>query len=247
MAFDVEGIILKNFNYGEHHKIIKVLTENMGVIGVFVQNANKVNTKKSALVQPLTCARFNLKPSTNANSELYYLYSGDVVDHYLNLKMDYESIAYFYFMIELILKGVPSDEYNAYVYQMLKQFISSANEGYDPYLLSLIFQFKMMPILGIEPILNQCAVCGTTEHIATLSVRQGGLVCARCLNQEEQILIDAPLIPIVRALYRVDIYLLPDVELESELLKPIEQFLDAYYETYLGLNLRTKKFLKDLK
>ena len=51
MALDVDGIILKNFNYGEHHKIIKVLTRNMGVIGVFVQNANKVNTKKSALVQ----------------------------------------------------------------------------------------------------------------------------------------------------------------------------------------------------
>ena len=66
MAFDVEGIILKGFNYGEHHKIIKVLTEKIGVIGVFVQNANKVNTKKSALVQPLTCARFNLKPSTHA-------------------------------------------------------------------------------------------------------------------------------------------------------------------------------------
>ena len=82
MAIDVEGIILKSFNYGEHHKIVKVLTENQGVIGVFVQNANKVNTKKSALVQPLTCARFNLKPSTNANSDLYYVYSGDVIDYY---------------------------------------------------------------------------------------------------------------------------------------------------------------------
>lgn len=46
MAIEVEGIILKSFNYGEHHKIVKVLTENQGVIGVFVQNANKVNTKK---------------------------------------------------------------------------------------------------------------------------------------------------------------------------------------------------------
>ena len=54
------------------------------------------------------------------------------------------------------------------------------------------------------------------------------------------------MIPIVRALYRVDIDHLPEVELEDELLQPIEQFLDAYYETYAGLHLRTKKFLKDL-
>ena len=247
MAFDVEGIILKGFNYGEHHKIIKVLTEKIGVIGVFVQNANKVNTKKSALVQPLTCARFNLKPSTHANSELYYLYSGKVVDYYMNLKMDYEKIAYFYSMIELILKGLPGEEYSAYVYRMTKKFLEAADEGYDAYLLSLIFQLKMMPVLGIEPILNRCAICHTTEYIASLSVRQGGLVCARCLNPNEPILIDAPLIPIIRSLHRVEIDWLPEVELEPELLQPIEQFLDAYYETYLGLKLYSKKFLKDIK
>ena len=246
MALDVDGIILKNFNYGEHHKIIKVLTRNMGVIGVFVQNANKVNTKKSALVQPLTRARFNLKPSTNANSELYYLYSGEVENHYLNIKLDYETVAYFYFMIELILKGVSSDEYSAYIYRLLKNFLDAADAGYNPYLLSLIFQFKMMPVLGIEPVLDCCANCRSTEQIVTIGIRQGGLVCAKCYDNTQPILIDAPLIPIVRALYRVDIDHLPEVELEDELLQPIEQFLDAYYETYAGLHLRTKKFLKDL-
>lgn len=246
MAIDVEGIILKSFNYGEHHKIVKVLTENQGVIGVFVQNANKVNTKKSALVQPLTCARFNLKPSTNANSDLYYVYSGDVIDYYLNVKLDYENIAYFYFMIELILKGMAESEYSSYVYRMLKNFLDAAEQGYSAYLLSIIFQLKMMPIIGIEPVMDCCAVCRSTEHIATLSVRQGGLVCAKCYHPAEPILIVAPLIPIVRALYKVDINHLPEVELEEELLKPIEQFLDAYYDSYAGLHLQTKKFMKEI-
>ena len=127
MAIEIEGIILKSFNYGEHHKIVKVLTENQGVIGVFVQNANKVNTKKSALVQPLTCARFNLKPSTNANSDLYYLYNGDVIDYYLNLKFNYENLKYFYFMIELILKGTSESENSLYIYRMLKNFLDASS------------------------------------------------------------------------------------------------------------------------
>lgn len=246
MALDVEGIILKNFNYGEHHKIVKILTPNLGVIGIFVQNANKVNTKKSALVQPLTSARFHLKSASHANSDLFYLYSGEVEDHYLNIKLDYEKVAYFYFMIEVILKGVSSQEYSAYIYQMLKCFLDAAEEGYPPYLLSLIFQFKMMVVLGIEPILNCCASCGATEQIVTISVREGGLVCAKCYDRTQPILIDAPLIPIVRAFYRVDIEQLPEVELEQELLEPITQFLDAYYDAYAGFHLRTKKFLNDL-
>ena len=106
MALDVEGIVLKSFNYGEHHKIVKVLTEEKGVIGVFVQNANKVNTKKSALVQPLTCARFNLNYSHQANSDLYFAYSGDVIEYYLNLKLNYEHMAYFYCIISVPKKNI---------------------------------------------------------------------------------------------------------------------------------------------
>lgn len=246
MALDVEGIILKSFNYGEHHKIVKVLTEKKGVIGVFVQNANKVNTKKSALVQPLTCARFNLNPSHNANSDLYYAYSGEVVEYYLNLKLDYENVAYFYCMIELVLKGMEDEQFSAYVYRMLKNFLDAAENGYCSYLLSLIFQLKMLAVIGIAPVIDHCAVCKGTENILTLSVRQGGLVCANCYQQVEPILIDAPLIPIVRALYKIDVEDLPEIELEEELLKPIEQFLDAYYDAYAGFKLQTKKFINNL-
>ena len=149
-------------------------------------------------------------------------------------------------MIELILKGMAESEYSSYVYRMLKNFLDAAEQGYSAYLLSIIFQLKMMPIIGIEPVMDCCAVCRSTEHIATLSVRQGGLVCAKCYHPAEPILIDAPLIPIVRALYKVDINHLPEVELEEELLKPIEQFLDAYYDSYAGLHLQTKKFMKEI-
>ena len=64
------------------------------------------------------------------------------------------------------------------------------------------------------------------------------------LNPNEPILIDAPLIPIIRALHRVRIDLLPEVELEVELLQPIEQFLDAYYDTYLRIKVAFKEIFK---
>ena len=246
MALDVEGIVLKSFNYGEHHKIVKVLTEEKGVIGVFVQNANKVNTKKSALVQPLTCTRFNLNSSHQANSDLYFAYSGDVIEYYLNLKLNYEHMAYFYCMVEIILKGMIDERFSRYTYHMFKQFLTAAEEGYSPYLLNLIFQLKMLPALGIAPVMDCCAVCRSTEDIVTLSIRQGGLVCKRCYQPVEPILIDAPLIPMVRALYKLEVDVLPDIDLDEDILKPIEQFLDAYYDSYAGFKLQTKKFINDL-
>ena len=247
MALDVEGIILKSFNYGEKHKIIKIVTPKLGVIGVFISNGNKVGTKKNALVQPLTCAYFNLKDSSTGTNDLFFLNSGDIEDYFLDLKLDYEKVTYGYYMAEIILKGNYDPEHNATVYNLFKRCLVLANEGYSIFLLNLIFQLKMLPLLGIKPVIDYCAICQTTENIVTLSVSQGGLVCGKCINFNEPIILDAPLIPIVRALYKVDLNNFPEIELEEEYLKPIETFLENYYDAYSGLYLNSKKFIKDLK
>ena len=71
-------------------------------------------------------------------------------------------------------------------------------------------------------------------------------MCQRCYQPVEPILIDAPLIPMVRALYKLEVDVLPDIDLDEDILKPIEQFLDAYYDSYAGFKLQTKKFINDL-
>ncbi len=248
MSTSVEGIVLKNFNYGEHHKILKVLTREQGLIGIFVQNANRTNNKKSALVQPVTCAHFNLKTSSSATSDLYYLYQGEVVDHYLNVKVDFDAMLSVYLIIEIILKGLKQEEQQAasYAYQLLKTSLELADKGVSPQLLAIVFQLKMLRVLGIEPQLNCCTSCGRTQEIVALSVRAGGLMCQFCMDVNEPILIDAPLIPLVRALHRVELTSLETLEIEEELLTPISQFLLHYYEQYAGFHLSTKKFINSL-
>ena len=247
MALNIEGIILKSFNYGEKHKIIKLITPHLGVIGVFISNGNKVSSKKSAFIQPLTCAYFNLKESENRTNDLYFFNNGDVENYFLDLKLDYEKVSYAYYMAEIILKGTYETNDNNYVYNLFKRCLLLASEGHSIVLLNIIFQFKMLPILGINPIIDCCAVCQTKENIAMLSISQGGLVCKNCIKLKEPLLIDAPLIPIVRALCKVDLDNFPTIELDEEELKSIETFLEAYYETYSGLYLNSKKFIKEIR
>ena len=248
MSTSVEGIVLKSFNYGEHHKILKVITHHHGIIGVFVQNANRTNNKKSALVQPVTCAHFNLKQSNSTSGGLYYLYNGEVINHYLNVKLDYEAMIYIYLVIEIVLKGLKSEEDVSYyhVYEMLKTVLDLAEQGVSSQLLAIVFQFKMLTILGIEPQLDCCANCHKTQQIVMLSITGGGLMCERCVNVQEPILIDASLIPLVRALARVNLAALAEVEVEQEFLTTISTFLTYYYEQYAGFHLSTKKFINSL-
>ena len=248
VSTQVEGIVLKSFNYGEHHKILNVLTYHYGLIGIFAQNANRTNNKKSALVQPMTCAHFNLKEPTGTGGGLYFLYQGDVVENYLNIKLDYEAMMHVYVMLEIILKGLKREEVVHYrmIYPWLRDGLSLIESGVSPLLVAVVFQFKMLKCLGIEPYLDGCVVCQSTQHIVMLSCEAGGLVCQRCYHPKETILIDAPLVPLVRALVRVEMSALSEIEVEEDLLAPISDFLMQYYERYAGFYLSTKKMLTQL-
>jgi len=150
-------------------------------------------------------------------------------------------------MAEIILKGLSETESSNYIYRVLKQILVLAEEGRAAmYLLNLIFQLKMLSVLGLKPILDCCAICGTKTNIVLLSVNQGGLVCSNCVYLNEPVLIDANLIPIVRALDKIDLEHFPEIELEEKWLKPIEKFLEAYYDNYSGLHLKARQFLKEI-
>ena len=53
------------------------------------------------------------------------------------------------------------------------------NEGYDPDILTNIFEIKILNVLGLHPILNQCSSCGSTEgHLRFLFVKVAFFVIA---------------------------------------------------------------------
>ena len=246
MAMEAEGIILKTFDYGDHHKIMRVLTDRYGMIGIFVTNASKPRSRYSALAQPLVLASFTLKESAG-EGDLFFLYGGEVENYFHRLKLDYEGVAYFYQMSEIILKGDMDQGAGGYLFALLKKILLLGDDGVSMALLNIYFMLKVLPLLGIRPTLDCCTGCGTTENIMMASVSQGGLVCNSCFRPGEKILIDAPKIPLLRAMERVDPQRLRDVSVDSVQLEGLQLFLENWYESYSGIHLKSSKILKVLR
>ncbi|MCL1950962.1 MAG: DNA repair protein RecO [Turicibacter sp.] len=246
MAMEAEGIILKSFNYGDHHKIIRVLTDRLGMIGIFVNNANKPRSKYGTLAQPMVLASFALKESSG-EGDLHFLYGGEVDNYFHRLKLDFENVAYFYEMAEIILRGDLEPEAGPYLFKLLKGVLLLADDGVDMELLSTAFMLKTLPLLGIRPSMDCCSGCGGTENIMGASISQGGIVCSGCYQPGEQLLINAKGVPLFRAMERVRLEKLRDVTLASNQLDPIRQFLEGWYESYGGFSLKSTKILKVLR
>lgn len=242
MLANVEGIVLSETSYSESSKILNVITKEYGVIGVLSKGCKSLKSPLRSVSSKLTYGYFNIQYKKD---KLSTLISVDVIDNFKNIKKDLslKSISYSCFILELT-DQVMKHNYNDNIFDIMISAIIKINEGFDPLVITNILELKYLHYLGVMPILDKCAVCGSKTSIATLSSSKGGLVCNKCRNNER--MVDVKTIKLIRMLYYVDIKKITNLDISIKVKMEINSFLDEYYDLYTGLYLKSKKFIEEL-
>ncbi|WP_409301742.1 DNA repair protein RecO [Peribacillus sp. SCS-155] len=238
-----EGIVIRRTDYGENNKIITLFTREMGKIGVMARGASKPNSRLSAVTQLFYYGYYLFQ----ATSGLGSLQQGETVNSMRSIREDIFATAYASYIVELLDKSVEDKKPNPFLFELLFQTLSYINEGYDPEVLKFIFEMKMLPVIGLNPVLDRCAVCGETEGEFSFSIKEGGFICHRCLEKDRfHMKISPATVKLLRLFYFFDLSRLGNISIKTETKKEIQKVIDAYYEEYSGLHLKSKKFLKQM-
>jgi len=243
VSTQLEAIVLKNFDYQDHHKIVKMISPSHGLISVFVSYANKKKSRYRTLAEPLTCVSMNVKVPTDEGGGLYYLVHGEVMDYFYELKVDYEKVMLFYEMAQLIMRGDIDMYHLPYVYRTLQSVlkVGMAADTLKCRFGVVIFKAKMMAAIGLLPAIDGCVSCGSTKKIVTASVGEGGLICEACYTGDG-IWIPTELISLWRALFKISIERLVVLDIGASEVEIFEAWMKAYYEHYS--NIRFAKRLE---
>ena len=238
-----EGIVLRTTDYGETNKIVTLYTREWGKIGVMARGAKKPKSRLSAITQPFTYGFFLLQNGRGLGN----LQQGEIITSLRAIKEDIFLTAYASYMVELTDKSTDEKKTNPFIFELLYQTLTYLNEGYDPEILKNIYEMKMLPVLGLYPILNQCAICGDKEGQFSFSIREGGIICHRCLTKDPYHLkISSATVKLLRIFYYFDLNRLGNISVKAETKAELKKVIDAYYDEYSGLYLKTKKFLEQL-
>lgn len=238
-----EGIVIRRSDYGETHKIITIYTREFGKIAVMARGASKPASRLASVTQLFCYGYFLVSSSTGLGS----LQQGEMIDSMRFIREDLFATAYAAYIIELLDRSVDDKQVNPYLFELLYQSLHLINEEYDPEVLKCIFEMKMLPVNGIHPVLSQCAVCGETEGEFSFSLRQAGFICHRCVHQDRYHLKITPTtVRLLRLFYYIDLSRLGNISVKPETKKELKKVIDAYYEEYSGLQLKSKKFLKQV-
>lgn len=239
-----EGIVIRRTDYGENNKIITIYTREWGKVGVMARGANKPNSRFSAVTQLFYYGYFLVQRSSGLGS----LSQGESISSFRQIRENIMSTAYASYIIELLDKGTDEKKPNPFLFELLYQSLFSINEGYDPEVITAIFEMKMLDVLGIPPVLNSCASCGETEADFSFSIREGGFLCHRCSHKDDyRFPISNQIVKLLRIFYYFDLSRLGNISLKEDTKKELKMVIDAYYEEYSGLHLKSKKFIQQMK
>lgn len=237
----VIGIVLSDTNYSESSKILNVLTKEHGKIGIISKGCRNLKSSLRSVSSKLTYGYFNIYYKEEG---LSVLISIDVINDFSNIKQDLFKIGYATFLSDLtnqVLKETSSND----IFDLFVNGLIKMNENFDPMIISNIIELKYLNYLGVMPILDCCAVCGSNKKIVTISSSCGGYLCINCYKNE--FIVDEKTIKLIRMFNYVDISKIKELNIADKNKNEINKFLENYYDRYTGIYLKSKDFLTQLR
>ncbi|MFC0188146.1 DNA repair protein RecO [Fictibacillus aquaticus] len=243
MIIKAEGIVIKTVPYGESNVIVTLFTREAGKIGVMARGAKKTKSRLSSVVQLFTYGMYVFQKGSGLGT----LNQGEVLESFRSIREDLIKTSYSAYISELLDKVAEGNKKNPYLFEHFYQSLRFIDEGTDPEIITLLFEMKMLMIGGVKPQVSQCVQCGTQEGDFVFSVREGGFLCSRCMHQDPYHLkLSAGAVKILYLFSNLDISRLGNVSVKKETKKELRAVMDAYMEEYLGVFLKSKKFLNQL-
>lgn len=177
MEIKTKGVVLCRTFVGEKDAIIKILTENSGIISASAKGVKSMKSKLSA-----GCSLFSLSDFllTESNGR-YIVASASLIEGFYGLSANIERLSYATYSAEAAaaLSPAPEDA-KEIVPLLLNTFYLFANSQKNMRLIKCVFELRLLCLLGYAPELYGCVACGDTEELCFFSAAEGGIVCRSC-------------------------------------------------------------------
>lgn len=175
--YDARGIIIKQSDYGEGHRMLSIFTEKDGIIKAVKYGAKSTKNRDSASSQFLCYGDFSLY---KGRGDVATINSVTAIDSFFPLLSDIEKLSLCVYMSDLtysILGPNNPDE------RLLRAFLNCvyalAYRDEECKKVKAVYELRLMSIGGYMPRLDICS-CGKGGTICGFDAEGGTVVCTEC-------------------------------------------------------------------
>lgn len=241
---NVHGIIFKRQKYKEADLLVKILTKEMGIFTFIAKGALKPKSKSAGAV--LTFSEGDYVVYTK-KAGISTLRTFKKVKTHDELYSDLLGNAYVTFIFDLLdhafVEYQPVDKY----YDLVSMALTHICEKQDPEVITQIVQMQMLEAFGVMPQLRYCVFCGKSNGEFDYSIKSGGIVCKDHFAQSSRLHLQPKTVSYLRTIGLLPFQRLGSIKISDQTKKESSKTIDKIYDETVQLNLRTKKFLDELK
>lgn len=178
MHITTRALVLRAVKFKESDKMLTVLTEDEGKLGLRVRGALRKGSRFAAATEVLTFSEMTLF----GHRGRWSLDEAAVTEQFLGLRDEISRLALASYFAEMLEAASDEDNPNKNVLQLgLNSLFALSGGLFDPEHIKAVFEMRLMCLLGYEPLLTGCAVCGKVDITnMQFSISAGVLHCSGC-------------------------------------------------------------------
>lgn len=242
---EVQGIIFKRRKYKDTDLIVKIMTKNNGIISLIVKGAMRSKSKLNAATLNFSYGTYVIYTSGHGLSSLRTYKEVKQLD---GIYDDLIKNAYTSFILDLIDHAFVEYQPIGKYYDLADFAIHKINKGVDPEIITQIVQMQLLTAFGVQPELRHCLICKKERGVFDYSIKLGGVICSDHFNDvQSRLYLKPKQTALLRTMGLVPIERLGKISLQSETKLATRKAIDRIYGETIDLNLKTKKFLDEMK
>lgn len=178
--YKTEGIVLRTRNIGEADRIITLYTREHGKVEGVARGSRRVRSRLIGGTQLFTHGRYMMF----SGRSLETVSQAEIKRSFVGLREDLIKLAHASYIAELLDVSLEPGEPSEELFTLLEEAFIALDEDVSPALVVRWFELRLMDLLGYHPELYTCVGCGGEPEAARFSVREGGLLCPRCVVRD---------------------------------------------------------------
>ena len=248
MELQCLGLVLNAHVQGEADLIVTFYTREKGKIKAVAKSAMK--SKRRFVGQLLPFNHIEAAIAVSRRSSLFRLDRSRLLESFPAIRGDVKRTAAASCLCEMLELAAPESEPSPRIYDVLLGSLRELDQRKDPDRTLLIYELKLISLLGYRPSLEACAHCGAklSERSLSFSPPAGGVVCKSCAKAVKGAERISP--AAVKSMRQA--LVLPDEKISrlgftKSALAESRHFMNAFISYHLHRPLRSEAFLEKIK
>lgn len=180
------AVVLNVADYGESDKIVTIYCPTHGKLTGIAKGAKR--SKKRFVNKLELFSLLDIQYADNCRTTLIRIDHAELIEPFASLRQDYGRYAASALLCELVLHWTKENDGDEELFDLLIWAFSSLNQGLPVARTVILYQIKMLDVLGYRPHLGGCIECGRLDTGGVpyrFSPGRSGLVCAICSKEND--------------------------------------------------------------